>query len=229
LDRKRWFSLVQLLPINETGRDNSPYNAISSMAIEPTTLHLAPGTPEDLTQEDFDAALTGIDLNKLRRGRVNYKRVRAIKSALLEKAFAHFCERQREDTAVTKSFADFCEAESSWLEDYVLFRALMEKNRGRETWDQWREEHRSLGVARNWLERQSVKKREKFETRARFFRYVQWIAHQQWSAIKRYAEARGLRSWAIFRLGSAITARMFLRAGTLHARMVGRRAAGALL
>ncbi|MEJ7703216.1 MAG: 4-alpha-glucanotransferase [Geodermatophilaceae bacterium] len=31
------FKLVQLLPINETGGDNSPYNAISAMAIEPTT------------------------------------------------------------------------------------------------------------------------------------------------------------------------------------------------
>ena len=31
------FTLVQLLPINETGADNSPYNAISAMAIEPTT------------------------------------------------------------------------------------------------------------------------------------------------------------------------------------------------
>ena len=29
------FGLVQLLPINEIGRDNSPYNAISSVAIEP--------------------------------------------------------------------------------------------------------------------------------------------------------------------------------------------------
>ena len=27
------FTLVQLLPINETGADNSPYNAISAMAI----------------------------------------------------------------------------------------------------------------------------------------------------------------------------------------------------
>ena len=45
------FKLVQLLPINETGGDNSPYNAISAMAIEPTTLHLAPGSPKDLTRE----------------------------------------------------------------------------------------------------------------------------------------------------------------------------------
>ena len=32
------FGFVQLLPINETGPDNSPYNAISSFAIEPMTL-----------------------------------------------------------------------------------------------------------------------------------------------------------------------------------------------
>src|SRR5213080_1208848 len=51
------FKLVQLLPINETGGDNSPYNAISAMAIEPTTLHLAPGSPAELTQEDFDDAI----------------------------------------------------------------------------------------------------------------------------------------------------------------------------
>src|SRR5215471_3698366 len=67
------FTLVQLLPINETGADNSPYNAISSIAIEPTTLDFAPGSPEDLTHEDFEAALAEIDLAGLRRGRVKYR------------------------------------------------------------------------------------------------------------------------------------------------------------
>src|SRR6202011_3869086 len=32
------FRVVQLLPVNETGNDNSPYNAISSVALEPTTI-----------------------------------------------------------------------------------------------------------------------------------------------------------------------------------------------
>src|SRR3954471_6837187 len=54
------FKLVQLLPINEMGGDHSPYNAISAVAIEPTTLHLAPGSPEDLTQEDFDEVVRGL-------------------------------------------------------------------------------------------------------------------------------------------------------------------------
>src|SRR5213082_4163911 len=66
------FKLVQLLPINETSGDNSPYNAISAIAIEPTTLHLAPGSPEDLTQDDFVDSLAETDLAGLRRGRVRY-------------------------------------------------------------------------------------------------------------------------------------------------------------
>lgn len=186
------FKLVQLLPINETGHDNSPYNAISSMAIEPATLYLAPGSPEDLTPEDFDAVIAGIDLPALRRGNVNYRRVRKIKSALLEKAFARFEQCQHESGEIVQTFDEFCQAESSWLDDYVFFRALMERNRGREIWDQWREDQRSLAHARNWLQRQNRGRRETFEMRMKFFRYVQWLAHQQWSAIKEYAEQQGV-------------------------------------
>src|ERR1041385_763212 len=72
------FRLVQLLPINEMGADNSPYNAISAMAIEPTTLHLAPDSPEDLTREDYDATLADVDLTKLRRNKVRYAEVRRL-------------------------------------------------------------------------------------------------------------------------------------------------------
>src|SRR5438132_11255841 len=62
------FKLVQLLPINEIGSDNSPYNAISAMAIEPTTLHLAPNSPHDLTRDDFDASVAEVDLPQISVG-----------------------------------------------------------------------------------------------------------------------------------------------------------------
>src|SRR4051812_10746821 len=86
------FKLVQLLPINETGGDNSPYNAISAMAIEPTTLELAPGTPPELTEEVFGKAVQGINLTTLRRGHIKYRRVKKIKRQLLEAAFENFGE-----------------------------------------------------------------------------------------------------------------------------------------
>jgi len=186
------FKLIQLLPINETGRDNSPYNAISAVAIEPTTLCIAPGSPPDLTQEDCDAVMSQIEKKTLRRGNVNYRRVRKLNGALLEMAFTHFEEKRAVNPKHSQAFEDFCQAEAKWLEDYALFRALMEKNGGREKWDAWPDEHSSLGAARSWLERIGPARRKKFETRMRFFRYVQWIAYEQWSGVRRHAEERGV-------------------------------------
>src|SRR5213595_2727412 len=88
--REIGFRVVQLLPINEVGGDNSPYNAISAMAIEPTTLHLAPASPAELTRENFDTAVAGVDLNALRIGAVKYRPVKELKLRLLEKAFSNF-------------------------------------------------------------------------------------------------------------------------------------------
>src|SRR5438876_4834735 len=182
------FTLVQLLPINETGADNSPYNAISSMAIEPTTLCFAPGSPEDLTRNDFEASLSEINLTALRRSGVKYRQVKKLKQRILEKAFANFSARA--DKKRQSEFRRFCEEESSWLRDYALFRVLIEQNKGSAAWDQWPLQHQTIESARNWLrdlpqERQSV-----IANRQDFFRYVQWIAHEQWREAKAYAERR---------------------------------------
>jgi 4-alpha-glucanotransferase len=184
------FKLVQLLPINETGGDHSPYNAISAMAIEPTTLHLAPGSPEDLTRDDFEAALEGVDLGKLRHGPVKYDRVKKLKRSLLERAFTKFAAHASEDRQ--SIFGNFCAQESAWLDEYVFFRALMEENDDSEAWDGWPPEQQHLESARGWLDRQSAEKKQKLLERENFFRYVQWVAHEQWYAIKSYAGERGV-------------------------------------
>ena len=135
------FTLVQLLPINETGADNSPYNAISAMAIEPTTLHLAPGSPEDLTRETLRLHSRKSIFAGLRRGRANYRRVKELKQRILEKAFANFSARA--DEKRQSEFERFCEEESSWLHDYALFRVLIEENNGNAAWDRWPSQHQS--------------------------------------------------------------------------------------
>jgi len=184
------FTLVQLLPINETGADNSPYNAISAMAIEPTTLHLAPGSPPDLTREAFEAALAEVDPVSLRRGRANYRRVKELKQRICEKAFAKFSscadERRRFE------FKRFCEEESSWLDDYALFRVLIEENNGSSSWDRWPSRHQSTESARNWIRDLPDDKQATLTQRGDFFCYVQWIAHQQWRDVKAHAEQRGV-------------------------------------
>ena len=186
------FKIVQLLPINEMGGDHSPYNAISAVALEPTTLYLAPGSPEDLSQEDFDEVIAEHDLEKLRQGAVKHDRVRRLKFELLGKAFASFSRRGEADPGCATSFDSFCAAEGAWLLDYAFFRALMEENGNSERWDQWREEHRTADLARDWLAAQTTEVRRRFSERESFFKYVQWVAFDQWSAVRADAEERGV-------------------------------------
>jgi 4-alpha-glucanotransferase len=184
------FTLVQLLPINETGADDSPYNAISSMAIEPTTLYLAPGSPQDLTSEDFENTLAEVDLPSLRRGRVNYQRVKQLKHRILEKAFANFTAQVNEGRR--SQFKRFCEEQSSWLHDYALFRILIEENEGSAAWDRWPSQHQGAQDARDWIRNLPENEQARLTEREDFFCYVQWIADQQWRDIKAYAEQRGI-------------------------------------
>ncbi|HVD94968.1 MAG TPA: 4-alpha-glucanotransferase [Candidatus Limnocylindria bacterium] len=184
------FKLVQLLPINETGADNSPYNAISAVAIEPTTLHLAPNSPQDLRREDFDGEIADVDLNSLRLGAVKYRAVKKLKRRLLEKAFANFsahADQQRQS-----EFRAFFEQQSAWLRDYAFFRVLMEANDDSAAWNRWPQQHQTMERARSWLHDLPHDRQAALTSRQEFFCYVQWIAHQQWRAIKSYAEERGV-------------------------------------
>src|SRR6266496_903102 len=164
------FKLVQLLPINETGADNSPYNAISAMAIEPTTLHLAPNSSPDLTREDFDAAVVGADLRSLRLGEVKYRQVKKLKRRILEKAFANFSANASEEWQL--EFQTFCEEEAAWLRDYAFFRVLMDENEDSAAWNRWPAQHQSIDRARNWLSDLPQNRQTTIRDRQNFFCYV---------------------------------------------------------
>jgi 4-alpha-glucanotransferase len=188
------FALVQLLPINETGGDNSPYNAISSTALDPTTLELHPKAFPDLSERAYRDTLRGVDLNALRAGPVQYAAVKALKQKLLRAAFRRFNARTQrgEGTDRAADFARFQEQSAAWLEPYTLFRALMERNGGTECWDCWPAEQQNAALARTWaagLRPSEARALQKVRT---FYAYVQWVAYRQWEALKRHAQERGV-------------------------------------
>lgn len=187
------FGLVQLLPINETGNDNSPYNAISSVAIEPTTIHISPESMKDLPAEDFEAIMAKADLHKLRAGPVNYPQVKELKKALLWKAFENFAGNDfRRNTSRAKKFRAFMKEQAAWLDGYALFRVLMDENEGDERWDRWPEEQRTCQAASRWLREQSVFKRKELDRKIKFYSYAQWIAFMQWRELKNHCNGRGV-------------------------------------
>ena len=186
------FALVQLLPINETGGDNSPYNAISSMALDPTTLELTPAALPDLPEAVYRQVLGEADLAGMRAGPVQYARVKRLKLHLLKHGFEHFLLREKADPARFGELAAFQASQAAWLDTYVLFRALMDENGGTECWDRWPAPQQTAASARAWLAGLPVEARAALRTKMRFYAYVQWTAYRQWEQLKEYAGERGV-------------------------------------
>ena len=184
-------NILQTLPINELSDDNSPYNAISSLAIEPTTIAISPATVPDLAPERFQELAPPTLLAELHKGPVNYPKVRALKRSLLEAAFEGFYEKHfGRETERALQFQAFLKENEDWLSDYALFRVLMEENGDLPTWDHWEPEHRSRASARKWLLSLTARRRDELKRRKVFFMYVQWLAFGQWQALKAYGTTK---------------------------------------
>jgi 4-alpha-glucanotransferase len=184
-------NILQTLPINEISDDNSPYNALSSLAIEPATIAISPRHIPDLPAERFNEIAAPELLAELRSGPVHYPKVKALKRKLLEAAFQSFLAHHfNRETERALQFRSFLMENADWLSDYALFRVLMEENGNFPTWDRWVPEHRTPRSARTWLLSLPEKRRDDLMPRQLFFMYVQWLAFGQWQALKAYGSAR---------------------------------------
>ncbi|HEY4374197.1 MAG TPA: 4-alpha-glucanotransferase [Burkholderiales bacterium] len=181
------FALVKTLPVNETGDDNSPYNAISSVALDPCLLRLTPAALPDLPEEAFrriagDAALPA--------GRVDYATVKRLKMQLLRAAFTRFLERCAADRALAATFAAFTAENADWLEDYALHQVVAGLHGG--SWASWEPALATPQAARQTLFGGSPEQSAKLAGEIVFHKYVQWEAARQWQRVHDHARERGV-------------------------------------
>ncbi len=187
--RKQGMRAVQILPVNETGADHSPYNIISSMAIEPSTVATLPHVMEDLTTADFKKITAAHGVDQFHDGRVHYDPVKSLKVDLLRAAFSRFSKRggiKRQE-----AFAEFRHGQRSWLEAYTVFRSLVDVH-CTEVTSNWPDNQRSLAGAQGWLNGLDPEPRAEFQREADFRAYIQWIAFQQWESVREECDAQGV-------------------------------------
>lgn len=184
------FGLIQLLPVNETGGDPSPYNALSSRALNPLTLDVSPGALDDAPAALAAQLLARIPVHDDETLRVDYAAVKGRTWPVLRAAFEAFARDA--SPARREDFLTFRKATAPWLEPYALFRALIEYH-GSELRSDWPPHHRSYRPASAWLAAAARGERARIENDALFFSYVQWIAHRQWDEVRAHAERRGVK------------------------------------
>src|SRR5438105_4804409 len=122
------FAFVQLLPLNEmAGGQNSPYSALSAMAIDP--IFIAPAAVPEVDALGGEALLDEAEraeLDAVRRlPSIDYRRVRTLKTKAFRAAFAHFLAHEwTAKTSRARRLQRFTERSRWWLDAYTLFRAL---------------------------------------------------------------------------------------------------------
>ena len=164
------FHAWQILPVEHTGMCSSPYKCISAFAGEPMLIdprmlsELGLITPEELAARSEGMSLDYID----------YELVREKQWTLLRAAFSRLSGKPY------SSYKPF------WLDNYVLFMAIRH-HFDDAAWYDWPDEN-----LRNHNAEAVRNAKKELSSEIAFYKFVQWIFHQQWLKLRTYAAGRGI-------------------------------------
>ena len=167
-------SMWQILPLTPTGYGDSPYQSCSSYAGNHYLIDLESLIEEGLLRKeevepiDWCWSETKADFGKLYNNRLNVLRI----------AYSRF--------QGGSEFDRFLADNTAWLPDFAMFMALKAKNFG-EPWYNW-----EPGVKNRYPEAMDAMRWE-LRDEIRFFCFVQFLFHKQWSALRSYANSKGIR------------------------------------
>ena len=167
-------SMWQILPLTPTGYGDSPYQSCSSFAGNHYLIDLESLIEQGLLKKeevepiDWCWSANKADFGKLYNNRLNVLRI----------AYSRF---QGGD-----DFEWFLKSSASWLPDFAMFMALKAKNFG-DPWYTW-----EPGVKMRYPEAMDAMRWE-LRDEIRFYSFVQYLFHKQWTALRSYANQNGIK------------------------------------
>ena len=119
----------QILPLGPTGYGDSPYQSVSTFAGNPYFIDLEELIKKELlTKEECEACDWGGS-----ESYVDYEKMYLSRYKLLRKAY------EKADLKTNPDYAEFLKEEKDWLQDYCLFMAIKNEQKGI-CWIDWPEE-----------------------------------------------------------------------------------------
>lgn len=166
----------QVLPVGPTSFGDSPYQSFSAFAGNPYFIDLDILIEEGLLKpEDVNSVFWGSDPEY-----VEYDVIYNARFKILRKAY------EASDHKNSQSYGKFLKENEEWLHDYAVFMAIKGAHDNRE-WLSWEEDIRFRKPdALAGYERELADEIE-------FHKFMQFKFYEQWSALKTYANAKGIR------------------------------------
>ncbi|MDR0408967.1 MAG: 4-alpha-glucanotransferase [Spirochaetaceae bacterium] len=126
--KKTDIGLIQILPVNDTGYESSPYSALSAFALNPLYLRI-----QDMEEaQSYESELDAIKVKFSNEIRFPYYKMAKAKMELLRKIFKENFDKIERDTTLSVWIK-----KNEWVKTYSVFRRLKEANEEK-SWKEWK-------------------------------------------------------------------------------------------
>lgn len=140
-------NVIQILPVNDTGYESSPYSARSAFALNPVFIRLQIVHGADAFKKDIQT----LQKRFAAETKVHYAEIARAKRQILRKIFDANYAMLDKNVALAK----WIEA-NSWIKPYAVYAMLKEKN-GESSWRSWKEDQDPTALRVNSLYRKHRK------------------------------------------------------------------------
>ena len=172
-------SIWQVLPLGQTSYGDSPYQTLSAFAGNANLISL-----DRLVEDGLLAKGDLADTPPFPRGKVDFGWIIPFHNQKLALAYRNFTAAA--DASLRQELEQFVSESQFWLEDFALFSALKRQHKLR-PWIEWESGLRRRDASALASARVNCAAQIDLE------RFRQWLFHRQWSALKAYAQRKGIR------------------------------------
>lgn len=165
--------LIQLLPVNDTGYQSSPYSALSAFALHPIYIRIS----------ELDET-TGKECKEIHdkwndKKSIDFNGILKDKLDLLRKIY----KENMPSISKSKKITEW-EKQNNWVKSYALFSHIKAENENK-NWEEWTE-HRDID------DQKIAELYAQYKDDMRFYSWIQYNLEKQLSDASRYLEKMGI-------------------------------------
>ncbi len=189
--KKAGLSVIQLLPVLDTGTQSSPYSSLSAFALHPMYIHIEKIDQFSYCYDKDSSFKKAYDefLSHKKDERFDYKYVSEAKDFFLRKIFACITNvpGRRSEEDMKKNLSGFVEKHSAWLPFYCVYKYLKHKYM-QASWKEWPKQHQKMSkeqILEFWND-------TSLEKDMAFYAWEQFTAFGQFKLVSDYVRKLGI-------------------------------------